>query len=327
MKKKFMKSLFLPFLLTLIFVFKTSYACDYCLISQGISPLETSKGIGIRVEQRFTRISKEFNDHSNEIPKESHWTTQFTFYYSLNSKLTFVSVLPIVYRESTSGANDLYTLAKPIHGSGEVSGSSFGFGDATFLARYKFYQRHTLRTTFSGALQAGLKIPLGSTNSKNDNGQVLDPHLQPGTGSVDFATGLSTSFAYKRVNLFTNLLLVLPTQGEVGTESYQFGKNLNFDTSFSLRLNKNQFSGTNFFHSLGLVGEVHAKEKQAKVTLSNTGGRTIYFTTGLRVQFQNLFLPISNFETSVWIPFQYSLNGEQIGETVKVFFGLTYSIR
>lgn len=307
----------------------TSFACDYCLISQGISPLETSKGMGVRVEQRYTEISKELNNHSAEIPKESHWTTQFSFYYSLNPKLTFISVLPFVYRKSSiSQTDDLYTLTRPVHGSGEEAiGSSFGVGDVTLLARYQFYQRHSLSSTFSAAFQTGVKVPLGSTNSKNEDGKLLDAHLQPGTGSFDFAFGFSTSYAYKRINFFSNLLFVLPTQGENGSQSYEFGKNLNFDTSFRWRLNKNQFSDTNFFHSIGIAGEIHAKEKLAKQTLADTGGRTIYFTTGLQVQFQNFFLPISNFETNVWIPFHHDLNGEQIGETIKVFFGFTYSIR
>ncbi|KAA3606201.1 MAG: hypothetical protein DWQ06_01775 [Calditrichaeota bacterium] len=324
-----MKSFFLFCFFILFFASKPSLACDYCLVSQGISPLETSKGIGIRVEQRYTKISKKLNNHSDGIPKESHWTTQFAFYYSLTPKLTFVSVLPVVYRNSSStGFSDFYTLTKPNHGSGEeVLGSSFGIGDATFLARYQFYQRHSLNSTFSTAIQTGIKVPFGSTTSKNEEGELLDSHLQPGTGSFDFAVGLSTSYAYKRVNFFSNFLLVFPTEGEVGSESYQFGKNLNFDTSFRWRLNKNQFSDTVFFHSLGLAGEIHAKEKLAKQTLVNTGGKTVYFTTGLQVQFQNFFLPISNFETSVWIPFYHDLNGEQIGETVKVFFGFTYSIR
>ncbi len=27
-------------------------ACDYCLVSQGVSPLETQRGTGVRLEQR-----------------------------------------------------------------------------------------------------------------------------------------------------------------------------------------------------------------------------------------------------------------------------------
>ncbi len=58
----------------------------YCLLTQGIFPLETANGIGLRLDERYTRLSTLIDAAGNEIDSqgalETHWTTQFTGLYS-----------------------------------------------------------------------------------------------------------------------------------------------------------------------------------------------------------------------------------------------------
>ena len=61
-------------------------ACDYCLLGQGISPLQTQTGAGIRVSPRYTLLDSVYdgdNEVSNPGVKEKYWTTDVAGFYSL----------------------------------------------------------------------------------------------------------------------------------------------------------------------------------------------------------------------------------------------------
>jgi hypothetical protein len=44
--------------LVVLAVVSTGNACDFCLLSQGISPLDTMKGTGIKVSERYTVLDQ-----------------------------------------------------------------------------------------------------------------------------------------------------------------------------------------------------------------------------------------------------------------------------
>ena len=73
--------------------------CDFCLCSQGISPLDFS-GKGIRIDQRYLLIDKMVNNNStvaNNIGSfERHLTFQFSGIYSISPRVSFLSILPIL---------------------------------------------------------------------------------------------------------------------------------------------------------------------------------------------------------------------------------------
>ena len=59
-------------------------ACDFCLISQGISPLETLSGSGLRLTQRYAlndSVYRGTEEIDNPGGRESFWTTDLTAEY------------------------------------------------------------------------------------------------------------------------------------------------------------------------------------------------------------------------------------------------------
>lgn len=312
-------------------------ACDYCLLTQGISPLETSRGIGFRLDERYTRLTT-FLDNGREIPNtgsiESHWTTQATAFWSVRPKLTLVAVVPVVRRLQDGPSSP--TLPQPggaafgtggpryrqLHGDEEVNGTTFGLGDISLVGRYQLFQKHSLTSTFLGAVQAGIRLPTGSTHSKNDFGQYLDAHIQPGTGAVAYLFGASFSYAKKRITLVTNSFFSIPTEGNFGDTPYKFGKSVNYDASLRYRLTKSIQSKAKFFASLGFAGDTRGKEKEDGQFLEDTGGTTFYFTPGFQIFYNQVI-----FEFSFWQPLGYNLNGEQLGETSKTLAGITFLLR
>src|SRR3989304_5685969 len=76
-----------------------SHACDYCLLTQGLSPLQTTTGLGIRIDERYTVLNSMYNGTDkvdNPGNKETHLTTQVTGFYAINPDLTALVVIPYV---------------------------------------------------------------------------------------------------------------------------------------------------------------------------------------------------------------------------------------
>lgn len=325
----------------------TALGCDYCLLTQGISPLETSNGIGFRLDQRYTRLSTLF-DNGEKIDREgaleTHWTTQFSGFYTVKPRLSFIAVVPIVRRfgEGESHHHEEEEIEKPLtnhkfntrsldsfrgfvtlSGGGEgAAGSSFGLSDIALLGRYQFYKRHTLASTFIAVFQTGVRIPTGTTDARNDDGEVLEAHLQPGTGAFNFLLGASANYVKNNLGFAANGIYSIATEGKVGGDIYQYGNALNYDASLRYRLISSLQSGLNFFANLGIAGEYRRHEKQNGLALDDTGGHTFYLAPSVQVFYQQFV-----FELSYWHTVGHNLNGRQLGETFKTFAGLTFLLR
>lgn len=323
--------------------FSIGWACDYCLLVQGVSPLETSGGKGLRIYQRYTRLSTLFDDGkkvADSNAMETHWTTQFNGFYSFTPKIMVIAVVPVVRRSGSgeeeevpantapagmlrnssqafAGASGSFAALSSAHEEG-AAGTSFGLGDVMLLGRYQLFQRHAIATTFLTAVQLGVRFPTGSSAAKNDQGEYLDVHLQPGTGAFNFLFGLSANYIKERIGLVADGLFSIPTEGTVGDQTYQFGNALNYDASFRYRFTSFE-SSVSFFGAVGIAGEYRGKEKQNGVELDDTGGHTVYFAPGIQLNYQRVL-----FEVSYWQPVVHHLNGIQLGETVKTYAGISF---
>ena len=304
----------ITFLAVGLFVFSiiSSSACDFCQLSQGISPLDTVKGMGIKINERYTLLNDVYNGTDkvdNPVgAKEEHWTTEVTGFYSLNDDITLIAVLP--YKKNIT--------------QGEGNGSATGLGDIAVLGRYTFYNTHTLDTTTSVAALLGVKFATGATDAKTDDGlDFLDSHNQLGTGSTDYLFGLSYNHSIQRLSLAANLLGVIPTQGKFGDTSHQFGNMLNYDITAKYRVHPTVFepAASQIFLALGVNGELREREKVDGVEDPNSGGNTTYLSPGLQVVIGPHWVLELSYQHAIY----HNLYGEgQLGETYKVNTGVTY---
>ncbi len=305
--------------------------CDYCLLTQGISPLETAKGIGFRVDQRYARLGALF-EAGSEVESgdalETHWTTQLTAFYSVTPRLTVTAVVPFARRfeqgeegHHGEGAPDgLRTFLRTDGGEGGL-GTSFGLSDITLLGRYQVFNRHTFRSTFIAALQTGVRLPTGKTDATNDEGEFLNAHIQPGTGAVNYLLGISTSYAVNRLSLIANGVYSIATEGEVGDHTYEYGNAVNYEAAVRYRLTRSIQSPLKLFAGVGIAGEYRGEEFQDNV-LAVGRGHTIYAAPSFQVFFEPLV-----FEFAFWQPIFQDMEGDQLAESFKTFGGLTFLLR
>ena len=313
-------------LLPLAAVVTPAKACDFCLISQGISPLETQRGSGLRITQRYAlndSVFKGTDEIDNPGAEERFWTTDYTGFYSVPQVEGLLLSLNLPLR-STELDGHIHA-----HEDGEVEfhpdrGSDGGVGDLSLLARYTFLKHHTLDSTLLLAASTGVKLPTGETDARLDNEpeEFMDAHTQVGTGSTDLLLGAGFNFARQRFAISGNALGSLTGEGEVGDVDHRFGNWLNYDLTGRYRLYPGTVGSvpTSVFLSFGVAGELRAKEEENGAPLSDSGGHTIYTTPGVQVNFAEHWVAELSYHHSVY----HDLNAVQLGEDFKVFGSVTY---
>lgn len=312
------------FMSTVFFVSLTGlgFSCDFCILSQGISPLETVKGAGIRINERYTLLDEVYKGAEkvrNPGVKEEFWTTEVTGFYAVTEDLMFLGIIP--YKQ-TNMKGELMVNPDGTLDKDPMTGNQSGIGDIAFLGRYTFFKTHTIDTTTSIAGLVGVKLPTGKTDGKASDGMFLDSHIQLGTGSTDYLIGLSASHAIQKFSLSANLLGSIATEGKTGDKKHQFGNTLNYDLTARYRVYPDIFAplGPQIFLALGVNGELREKEKTDGVTDPNSGGHTAYLSPGLQI----VFAPHWVFELSYQHAVYHNLYGTQLGETYKANGGVTY---
>ncbi|MBI5810927.1 MAG: transporter, partial [Deltaproteobacteria bacterium] len=287
-------------------------ACDFCLLSQGISPLETIRGAGVRITERYTRLDTVYNGTKKAVnpgAKEEFWTTELTGFYGLTEDLTIIGVAPL---KKTMMKGELIVNPDGSTSRDPVSGDESGIGDIALIGRYTFFKAHTLDTTSTAAALLGIKLPTGKTNGRVDGGaEFLDSHLQLGTGGTDYIAGLSFSRAMGKASFSTNLLGALNSEGKAGDTRHRFGNALNYDLTAKYRIQPSTTGqgGPQIFIALGVNGELREREKTNGVEDPNSGGHTAYISPGV----QMVFAPGLVFELSYQKAVYHNLYGAQLG--------------
>lgn len=300
-------------------------ACDFCLLSQGISPLDTMKGTGIKISERYTLLDQVYqgtDKQTNPGAKEEHWTTEITGFYGITPEFTVMAVVP--YKKGKTSGELMLNPDGSVAGLDAAgAGDASGIGDIALLGRYTFLKQENPDSTNVLAGVFGIKLPTGKTDAKTADGTgFLDSHLQPGTGSSDYLLGLSYSHSRERFSLSANLLGTITTEGKFGETTHEFGNSVNYDVTGKYRVYPEAFSPRKpqIFLALGFNGEARQREKVAGDTDPNSGGNTVYLTPGAQL----VLAPHWVFELSYQHAVYHNLNGTQLGETYKAIWGVTY---
>jgi hypothetical protein len=205
-----------------------------------------------------------------------------------------------------------------------MEGESTGLGDIALMGRYTFYMRHALDSTTIVAGQIGVKFPTGATDKTDNAGNLMDAHIQPGTGSTDALLGLNLSHAAGRSTLSTNLLYIVNGKGKALDGKHEFGDMLNYDVTGIYRLYPVTPPGQTMSLALGIAGEWRGNETQDGANIGGNG-HVVYLNTGL------LFIPHPkwvaelNYRPALYHDLPLSPDGEaQMGEDYKAVLSLTH---
>ncbi|MDP4198674.1 MAG: hypothetical protein Q8922_10080 [Bacteroidota bacterium] len=285
--------------------------CDFCMCSQGISPLEMG-GTGMRYDIRYTELSHEFRNGervantSNAVA--TYLTNQFALNYAIASRAIVSAILPVA-RKSEHAADPDGT----VHAI-----TNDGLGDISLLARYNVLSDRTCGSACIASITGGVKLANGSTGLR-DGEMPADPDVQLGTGTTDLLIGAGYLRGFEDWSIGANVLAGIRGFGP-GASGHLYGNNLNYDVTARYRISNawSHSSDIPVFAALGVRGEWRGYEVQDGQRIDNSGGDVTYVAPGLQVFFADRIA----LDATVWLPFVHALNGDQIGETIKILAGI-----
>lgn len=225
--------------------------------------------------------------------------------YGINDRLSASIVLSFVNKWEETQSNRV---------------SKTALGDFSILMQYSLINTNT----YSIIIGSGIKFPTGSTQLKDDESQIiLQPSLQPGTGSYDFlfltqfqyampfrhSLSIAQSFSYQLAGTGKNF---------ASHEAYKFGNEFQSFTSFS-----DQFVWFNKVFTPSVTIRISKRESNFIETFEdiNSGGIWGYLSPGTTFQLNSLL----SFMVQADIPLYTNINGLQLVTSYLIRGGILIS--
>lgn len=307
----------------------TSYACDLCSIYVGIKPDDYKNSIGFIHRYRSFEKTYQASFYSNTLDKHGE---QFSLkdyklaerYNSYDLTLKYF-INPAWQINAIVSFSDNYFVKDD-----SLEASVAGPGDLLFLIKHQIYNSRKCDDSsnwvkrFSAA--AGIKLPTGKydktyvempTKGKNvvygQAEEVLDPHLQAGTGSVDFIFLVEGIVMYKDLGVNVNVSYKANT---INKNNFRFSNRFNLNPSlFYVK----QFENFRVMPMFGAAFEMSKRDKLNGEDYLASGGETLFGNAGLSIFYKKLML-----STTYFNPIYQNLNDNQLNNKMRWITELNY---
>ncbi|WP_138380588.1 transporter [Luteithermobacter gelatinilyticus] len=181
-----------------------------------------------------------------------------------------------------------------------------GLGDMRLFSRYTIYRRDFRGGTFRFAPFAGLELPTGEHQERDERG-LLPPALQAGSGSWDIVFGLIGTYATVDFNLDAQV----SWQENRKAGGIETGDVFRTDVSVQYRLYPQEIGDgeiTGFLYGVLEASLVHeGKNRTANLPDPNSGGTKLFISPGLQYAATRCIA-----EATVQLPVLQNLNGANL---------------
>lgn len=252
-----------------LFTAHIATACDVCGCSLGgsyfgILPQFNKNFIGLRWSQ--AKFHSYMNHHSDYLPPESSNDTyqklELWGRYYVNKRIQLFAFIPYSFNA--------------MNGTEQVV-NSHGLGDITIIGNYLLLntgEDKTKRFKHTWMAGAGVKLPTGDSNLK-DNGALVNPNFQMGTGSTDFLVSTVYTLRYQKAGVSVESGYKVNTRNR---NDYLFGNQFHASSQFFYWQNAGPFA---FLPNAGVFFEQAGRHKDGSIIQANTGGSAVQVTAGL----------------------------------------------
>jgi len=199
-----------------------------------------------------------------------------------------------------------------------------GVGDFSAVTRYAFWKPTSSRLpTFSAIL--GGEFPTGNHHERNSDGLEAELPLQPGSGSYDLITGLSSHQEFS-VPMLKGGRGILPVFSSVigqlngpGNDDYRIGDTLQINVGALYPITP-RLGVITQFNALLKDHDDHGKTSEE---IQKTGGEFIYFSPGVEVRLGDDWRLFG----LVQIPIHQRVNVIQTTSDYNVLCGISYRFK
>lgn len=258
-----------------------SFACDVCGCSlggnyYGILPQFNKNFIGLRWSQAsfFTRLNRGSQYLHEEYSHDTYSRAELMGRYYLTKRIQLFAFMPFNYNY--------------MHGSDQTVYHQ-GLSDMTITANYLLINTGDDKTRrFKHTLLAGggIKLPTGKSNLQ-DNGKLVNPNFQMGTGSTDFLLSTIYTIRYQKFGLMTEAGYKINTRNR---EEYRFGNQFHASSQVFFWQNIKSFS---VLPNAGVYYEQAQQHWDGDIIKTNTGGSSVLAALGIETYFRRMTVGIN----------------------------------
>ena len=256
-------------------------ACDVCGCSLGgnyfgLLPLYNKNFVGLRWSQ--AKFNAHMDHHSKYLQKEysndTYHKVELWGRFNVSSRLQLFAFVPYSYNHMDGNVQDV---------------RASGLGDVTFMANYMLFKsmdddNQSLKHMIT--VGGGLKLPTGK-HDKTDQGTLVNPNFQLGTGSVDFLLNATYTIRYKKVGMNVETGYKINTRNQ---NDYLFGNQHYVSSQLFYSKKLGVFT---LLPNTGIYYERASQHKDGKSVLTNTGGTALFLSAGLETYVANFSVGVN----------------------------------
>lgn len=276
--RKFIASFLLPFVLFFSLLLASPLrSCDFCNCVTGINPYynglnriglttlyQNSHTEGAATGTPGSKLAHGggTDEHGIRIPEtERRITFELSYQHHLSQNLVLTALLPF--------------SAGRLEGDGVLN--VYGIGDAALLGQYAVTGLFSERTPATLLLGGGVELPTGANDLRHDDGDRIDPRMQPGSGSFDLIANAVLTAPIESWTVAADLYGKLNNANDRGD---RIGNALSLTATLSRDLYRNNPGNFALLGTAGLRGELSGKDRVAGGTDPATGARTLWGNLG-----------------------------------------------
>lgn len=258
-----------------------AHACDICGCSLGgnyfgILPQFNKSFVGLRWSQAkfYAYINHNSAYFREEFSNDTYSKLELWGRFYVTRRVQVFAFVPYSYNHMNGTSQKVQT---------------HGLGDITLLSNVMLLntgedKARKFKHTFM--VGAGIKLPTGSYDLE-DQGKLVNPNFQLGTGSTDFLFSSVYTLRYRKIGFNTELGYKINTRNE---NDYLFGNQFNGSGQVFFWQNLKSFS---FLPNAGVYYEAAEKHKVGSIEQVNTGGEALLFTSGLETYYKSFSVGVN----------------------------------
>lgn len=307
-------------------------ACDLCSIYLNMEPNDLRNTLGLNYRYRsFENVIhnqttlNQFNKHAADNPVLQESSTQnevFINYdlwanyfvgqrWQINGMLTFADNY---YLENDSVLHNIS-----------------GIGDFTLLTKYMLFNSKVTDSSnwaMRWLVGGGLQLPIGNYQKSyvvapksSKNGQALygvpytelDPHMQAGSGSLDYILLTEFQVRYQKIGISANAIYQINTRN-----SYEFNFANRFNANFST-FKLFTLAKLTFAPAIGLSFESSQRDQLNGEEYPNSGGSVLFSSFSSKIYYQDFALGVNLFK-----PIKQNLLDKQLLNKNRITIDLSF---
>ncbi|HWU42895.1 MAG TPA: hypothetical protein VN132_05630 [Bdellovibrio sp.] len=259
------------------------------MLGQGVSPYLISNNAGVTLDSTLIESNQIYDGKSavSSNGKKEAWTVyNVTGFFAINPNLSASVTVPYVSKanvdfDSTSNTNPGVVTA--------------GLGDVSATGRYTLFDSKSPEGAWIGGVLFGIKLPTGSTDKNDQQGNPVDRHAQPGTGSYDLNLGFTSAFTGNGYQATFDAVYNYAGKGKWNGRNHRYGDSINATLKGYLKTSSEDIAHHAFYVFTGPSVEIIGKETGTQTDTGydsnminpSSGGTVGYWNFGFYGVLQN----------------------------------------